>query len=120
MKAIILLGILGLSFIGPCDSAEEIIPSGTCVKVRYVDGICLEAVLRVEREQDKAFAEDWNGQEDVFYGVFPCGTDWQKLLDGPVYVELLNAPQEPSCVRCMATINYDGKKLYNVRLVDGC
>lgn len=120
MKLLSLLVLIPLALIGPCDGSEDVNPVGKCIKVEYVDGICLEAVLRVVDERYVSLSEDWNGQENVFYGIFPCGTDWAKLTSGPVYVEVLAEPEVPSCVRCMATINYDGQKMYDVKLVSSC
>ena len=109
-----------LLFIGPCDSAEPVASSSRCVKVSYIDGICLEAVLRIEDEGAARYGETWNGNENVFYGIFPCGTDWQRLISGPVYVEILDAPESPSCVKCMAKIDYTGKKIFPVKIAEGC
>lgn len=109
-----------LLFIGPCDSAEPVSASPKCVKVSYVDGICLEAILRIEDESAARYGEQWGGEKGVFYGLFPCGTDWDLVTNGSFYVEILEAPEQPTCVRCMATINYTGSKVFPVKLTSGC
>ena len=120
MRLYALAFVLPLAFIGPCDDSEKVIPVGTCIKVSYVKGMCMEAVLQVVDERYVSLAEDWQGTENVFYGIFPCGTDWDKVSSGPFYVQILKEPEQPSCVRCMATINYTGEKMYDVRVVDSC
>ena len=116
--SIIFLVILGL--FQACDKGETALLDANCVQVSYVIGICGEAVLKIENPTQFHMGENWNGHENVFFTILPCGTDEQALSNGTFYVEIVPSIQDDSCVRCAATIGYSGSKRYHIVLRNQC
>lgn len=121
-----LLVFLPLLWLGPCDepftSPVRSEFAGECIDVSYVAGICGEAVLKIESKDFQSLGEEWNGNEHVFFTVLPCGTDEAGLKTGTFKVLLneSNSIDFGDCVRCKATVAYDGKKRYEIAFPASC
>ena len=102
-----------------CDRTEFLSPDGKCILVSYVSGICGEAVLKIESPEYLSLGESWNGHESVFFTVLPCGTDGSDFEQAPFYVQLESFSVE-ECIRCKATIGYEGEKRYKISIPEKC
>lgn len=94
---------------------------GPCIRVRYVTGICLEAVLQIQDPAYYSLGERWKEYDHVFRTTVPCGSEEVLESGKDFYVILLSKPiDEPPCIRCRAALDYDGAKSHPVRLVKRC
>lgn len=112
-----------LLFLGQCDT-DESSAKGKCFKVSFVNGICLDAVLKIEDPAFYEYGETSEGMSNVFMATFPCGTDWDLISAATpesgktFFVEITPQPDEPTCVRCKATVAYEGEKRVFARVTD--
>ena len=118
MKKLLLLPVVFLMAF-QCDKAEFIGTDGNCILVSYVSGICGEAVLKIESTEYINLGESWNGQDAVFFTVLPCGTESGDIEQAPFYVKLEPFSVE-ECIRCKATIGYEGEKRYKISISEKC
>ena len=120
------LAIVPLLWLGPCDepftSSVRSDFAGECIDVSYVAGICGEAVLKIESKDFQSLGEDWNGNQHVFFTVLPCGADEAALKTGifKVFLKESNSIDFGDCVRCKATLAYDGQKRFEIALTGTC
>ena len=92
-----------------------------CIRVRYVTGICLDAVLEIRDPAFHHLGEHWREYDHVFRTTVPCGSEEVMESGKDFFVVILSMPsEEPPCIRCRAALDYDGKKSYPVRLVKDC
>gem|GEM_PF-4329439 len=85
-------------------------------EVELVTTTCGEAVLQIQDSAHYAYGETWNGHDHVFFTVFDCTVDIEKLQEGPFMVTLVDEPGPQDCARCLATLDYSGNKKYHVRV----
>ncbi|MFM7328362.1 MAG: hypothetical protein ACKO3B_06475 [Bacteroidota bacterium] len=92
-----------------------------CIRVRYVTGICLDAVLEIRDPAFYHLGERWREHDHVFRTTVPCGSEELMESGRDFYVVLMSKPSdEPPCIRCRAALDYDGEKSYPVKLVKRC
>ena len=121
MRICVLLLISALATLA-CASRPGMVASGQpCVRVRYVTGICLEAVLQIRDPDYYHLGEQWKDHDHVFRATVPCGSEALLESGKDFYVVLLSKPEvEPPCIRCRAALDYSGEKSYPVRLFKRC
>lgn len=118
--------ILGIIlFIGPCDSNESVKATkdsrlADCFRVKTVATICGEAVVQIQNEQYMSLGEDWNGFNNVFFTSLPCGAESFGVEGKEFSVRILEKPDAGDCIRCKATIAYDGKRRYFIAASETC
>ena len=114
----LILSILVTTF--GCNESNSVLPSDQCFEVSYITGICGQAVLKIENPAFFELGETWNGNENVFYTVFDCSVDESELDQSNFFVRIKQDTVDTNCIRCLATIDYQGSKQYLVDIVDDC
>jgi len=123
---IIIASLLILSLASGCDNRNStIVPkefevAQKCFQVSYVTGICSQAILKIENPDFFSYGENLETYSNVFFTVFDCGVDESKLLQSKFYVSIIDKPEDSSCVRCLAALDYKGTKKYHVQVVSKC
>jgi hypothetical protein len=111
--------LLFIALTTACQSEDEREPN-TCLPVRYLRGICGQAVFQLQDEKNYSLGETVGTDSHVFLGVLECGTDEQTLVDKILYVEIVPEDSDTNCAVCLAAVDYAGSIRYNVRLVNPC
>jgi len=123
---IITASLLVLSLASGCDNNNStIVPkefegSQKCFEVSYVTGICSQAILKIENPNFFSYGENWGTYSNVFFTVFDCGVDESKLMQSKFYVSIIDKPEDSSCVRCLAALDYKGTKKYHLKVFSKC
>jgi hypothetical protein len=121
MKTSVIIVLIFFGTLQACNEGATAVLDANCLAVIYITGICGEAVLKIENPTMFHLGESWNGHNNVFFTQLPCGTDEQTLLDKTFFVEIIPETQtDNDCVRCKATIGYNGTKRYNIALRHNC
>ena len=103
-----------------CEDENTIDPLDQCFEVSYVTGICGQAILKIENPNFFELGESTNGEENVFYTVFDCSVDETQLSQSNFFVRIKKDTVDNDCIRCLATIGYQGSKRFLVDVVDHC
>jgi hypothetical protein len=92
-----------------------------CIAVKYLRGICGEAVLQIQDPRYYKYGETTNEEDHVFRGTFECSSDLDALEKRALfYVELNPQNFNNNCANCDATVLYSGSKYYSVRVHQNC
>ena len=102
-----------------CDSDTTPLPDN-CIAVKYVRGLCGNAVLQIQDLRYFSVGENVDGDTHVFLATLECFTDLEAAKDKVFYVELNPSDFNSDCAVCLAMINYTGKKHYAVRVHEAC
>lgn len=108
-----------------CSEPKIINENTTCFQVSFVAGICGEAVLKVEDPAFFKYGETWNGHTNVFFTVFECSvgeSTGSNVSNEKFFVEIKkeNSLSNNDCVRCLATLDYQGTQRHLVKIVSEC
>jgi hypothetical protein len=117
MKQLFLITTVAM-LLNACE-LEEPTYAGECIEVKYVTGICGQAVLEIQDPAYYHLGETWNGNNHVFYTLFHCD-DMEKSTEGTFLITIQEAYEPGSCAVCLAMLDYTGEKRYDVRRVDVC
>jgi hypothetical protein len=116
-KIVITLFLVNL--IAGCNPDIDQLPSN-CIPVKYVRGICGQAVLEIQDPKYYDTGENADGDSHVFLAMLECFTDTEIVKDKLFYVELNPSNFNSECAVCLALVNYSGNKHYNVRVHPIC
>jgi hypothetical protein len=102
-----------------CQS-EETPKSANCIRVKYLRGICGQAVLQLQEERHYSLGETVGNERHVFLGTLECGTNEQSLENKIIYIEIEPEDFNTNCAVCLAAIDYAGNVQHPVRVVGPC
>jgi hypothetical protein len=102
-----------------CQS-EETSESANCIRVKYLRGICGQAVLQLQEERHYSLGETVGNEHHVFLGTLECGTNEPLLENKTIYIEVEPDDFNTNCAVCLAAIDYAGNLRYKVRVVNPC
>ena len=125
MKTII-ASLLVLSLAAGCDNKnatlvpKEFAGVQKCFEVSYVGGLCSQAILKIENPDFFSYGENWGTDSNVFFTIFDCTVDENKIRQSKFYVSIIEKPESGSCAICLAALEYKGAKKHHVKIVDKC
>jgi hypothetical protein len=108
-----------LSLMVGCNSTINDLPNN-CIAVKYVRGICGNAVLKIQDSRYFDVGEEADGDSHVFLATLECFADVEAVKDKVFYVELNPSNFDSNCAVCLAMVAYSGSKHYNVRVHQVC
>jgi hypothetical protein len=115
----IAIALFLISILAACNSDNHTLPSN-CIPVKYVRGICGNAVLQVQNPHYYGVGENADGDDHVFLATLECFSDIDAIKGRLFYVELNPTDFKSDCVVCQAMVNYSGTKQYRVRIHQEC
>ena len=115
----IALALLWITLIAGCSSDINQLPNN-CIPVKYVRGICGQAVLKIQDPQYYSVGENTDGDSHVFLATLECHTNMEAVKDKLFYVELNPTGFNSNCAVCLAVVDYTGTKHYSVRVYEAC
>lgn len=118
IRSFLFIPLLAIALV--CCDKETLTNARGCVAVKYVTGICGNAVLQIENPSYFGLGEDVDGYEHVFLATLECFTDQQPLEGKSFLVELDPSDFNDQCAVCLAMVAYSGSKKYNVRIHQQC
>lgn len=117
IRSFLFIPLLAIAMV--CCDKETLSNATGCVAVKYVTGICGNAVLQIEDPAFYGLGENVDGYEHVFLATLECFTD-QPLEGKSFLVELDPSDFNNQCAVCLAMVLYSGTKKYNVRVHQQC
>lgn len=125
MKNALLL-IVSLFLLSASCNDEKLSLSKTCVPVKMLRSICGQAVFQIQDSRFYHYGESVGNEENVFVAALECNLpDAVSLGTREPQEEIFYAELDPenfngNCASCLAMVNYEGQKHYQVRLHEVC
>jgi hypothetical protein len=125
MKNALLLIVSLFLLSASCDD-EKLSTAKNCVPVKLLRSVCGTAVFQIQDSRFYHFGESVGNEANVFFAVLECTLpDAVKLGSQEPQQEIFYAELDPenfngNCASCLALVNYEGQKHYQVRLSEVC
>ncbi len=112
--------ILATALLPGCDTETQN-DAENCIRVKFIRGICGNAVLQIQNPYYYDMGEDTDDETHVFLARLECFTDMDALANKFFFYVELNPPDfNTDCAVCEAAIQYSGSKRYSVRVQTLC
>lgn len=125
MKNVLLLIVSVFLLSASCQDESPSV-SKTCIPVKLLRSVCGNAVFQIQDSRFYQYGESVGNEANVFVAALECNLPDAVILGAQepqqeiFYAELDPENFNGNCASCLAMVNYEGQKHYQVRLHEVC